>query len=129
MAKQAENLGLANNEGLIGPKKLSEPQKKLSIDEYLAKISSFVDNEYGKTIRQQFRDETGSSELAMLQTPSSDELNQLKRAVAIMTLSEKQDARNLSDEQILKIAEDANVDPGIFAIFINGYVLECKRVL
>ena len=109
--------------------KLPENKKKLSIDDYLVKISGFVDNEYGKTIRQQFRDEAGSSELAMLQTPSSDELEQLKRAVAIMTLSEKQDVEKLSDEQILKIAEDANVDPGIFAIFINGYVLERKRVL
>ena len=108
---------------------MPQNQKKLSIDEYLAKMACFVDNGYGKTIRQQFRDESGSSELAMLQTPSGDELQQLKTAVAIMTQTEKQDADRLSDEQVLKIAEDANIDPGIFAIFINGYVLECKRVL
>jgi hypothetical protein len=108
---------------------LSENEKKLSIDDYLAKMAGFVGNEYGKTIRQHFMDEAGSSELAMLQTPSKDEFEQLKRAVAIMTLSEKEHAEQLSDEQVLKIAEDANIDPGIFAIFINGYVLECKRVL
>lgn len=108
---------------------MPENEKKLSIDEFLAKMARFVDDGYGRTIRRQFRDEAGSSELAMLQTPSGDEYEQLKKAVAIMTLSEKQDAEKLSDEQILKIAQDADIDPGIFAIFINGYALECKRVL
>ena len=65
----------------------------------------------------------------MLQTPSGDELAQLEKAFAIMTPAEKQNAENLTDEQILKIATDAEIDTGIFAIFINGYVLECKRVL
>lgn len=88
-----------------------------------------VDDEFGQRIRQQFQDNRGSSELAMLETPNSDELEQLKRAVAIMTAEEKNNAANLTDEQVQKIAADANVDPGIFAIFINGYALECKRVL
>ena len=88
-----------------------------------------MDDEFGHRVRQQFEDIRGSSELPMLQTPSSDELAQLKKAFAIMTTTEKQNAENLTDEQIQKIAADAEIDTGIFAIFINGYILECKRVL
>jgi hypothetical protein len=65
----------------------------------------------------------------MLETPSSDELAQLEKGFAIMTPAEKQNAENLTDEQIQKIAADAEIDTGIFAIFINGFILECKRVL
>ena len=79
-------------------------------------------------VRNQFKDLKGSSELAMLAAPSSAELDQLKRAVAIMTPEEKQNADALTDDQIQKIAVDAQTDPGIFAIFINGYALHCKRV-
>ncbi len=79
-------------------------------------------------VRNQFKDLKGSSELAMLAAPSSAELDQLKRAVAIMTPEEKQNADALTDDQIQKIAVDADTDPGIFAIFINGYALHCKRV-
>ncbi len=88
-----------------------------------------MDDEFGHRVRQQFEDSRGSSELAMLQTPSSDELAQLEKAFAIMTPAEKQNAENLTDEQVQKIAADAEIDTGIFAIFINGYILECKRVL
>lgn len=63
----------------------------------------------------------------MLAAPSADELKQLKKAVAIMTPAEKQNADNLTDEQIHKIATDAGIDPANFAIFINGYALH-KRV-
>ena len=79
-------------------------------------------------IRSQFKDIKGSSELAMLAAPSSEELEQLKKATAIMTPSEKESADGLTDEQIQKIAADANIDAGIFAIFINGFALHCKRV-
>ena len=79
-------------------------------------------------VRKQFRDIEGASELAMLAAPSTDELQQLKKAVAIMTPAEKQNAERLTDEQIRKIAADARVDPAIFAIFMNGYTLQCKRV-
>ena len=96
---------------------------------YLEKLEQFVDDEYGQRIRQNFADDRGSRELAMLETPSSDELEQLKKAVAIMTPAEKSAAEQLADEQIIKIAEDAGIDAGNFAIFINGYILECKRVL
>jgi hypothetical protein len=79
-------------------------------------------------IRKQFRDIEGASELAMLAAPNAEEVKQLKKAVAIMTPAEKQNAERLTDEQIRKIASDAQVDPAIFAIFINGYALQCKRV-
>lgn len=78
-------------------------------------------------VRNQFKDFTGTSELAMLACPSSDELEQLKKAVAVMTPTEKHNAASLTDDQIQKIAEDAGIDPAIFAIFINGYVLHCKH--
>jgi len=79
-------------------------------------------------IRKQFRDIKGSSELAMLAAPSCEELEQLKRAVAIMTSNEKKDADNLTDEQVQRIADDALIDPANLAIFMNGYALYCKRV-
>ena len=79
-------------------------------------------------VRKQFRDIEGASELAMLASPSAGELEQLKRAVAIMTQTEKQNAANLTDEQIQRIAADAGIDAANFAIFINGYALHCKRV-
>ena len=97
---------------------------KLSIEQYLDKIGTFADNDYGRQIRNQFADNKGSSDLAMLQSPSGDEMTQLKRAVAIMTPSEKANVCKLTDEQVLKIAEDAKVDAAIFAIFVNGYALE-----
>ena len=107
---------------------MTAPDKKLSIEQYLDKIGRFVDNEYGKQVRSQFADNKGSSDLAMLQSPSGDEFEQLKRAVAIMTPGEKAKADSLSDEEVLKIADDAKVDAATLAIFINGFLLECKRV-
>ena len=63
----------------------------------------------------------------MLHSPTTEELDQLRKAVAIMTPGEKQSAENLTDEQIQKIATDAGIDAGLFAIFINGYALHCKK--
>jgi len=103
--------------------------KKLSIEQYLEKVARFSESEYGKMIRGQFKDIKGSSELAMLEAPTSEELEQLRKAVAIMTPAEKQNADSLTDEQIERIAADAHIDPANFAIFINGYVLYCKFVL
>ena len=40
----------------------------------------------------------------MLASPSSDEIRQLKKAVAIMTGAEIKNAEKLSDEQVKKIA-------------------------
>jgi signal recognition particle GTPase len=102
--------------------------KDITIEQYLEKVAKFSDNEYGLNVRNQFQDIKGDSELAMLVVPTAQELEQLKRAVAIMTPTEKKNANNLTDEQIQRIAEDAQIDPAIFAIFINGYTLYCKRV-
>ena len=102
--------------------------KNISIEQYLEKIAIFTDNKYGNLVRKQFKDIKGTSELAMLASPSAEELEELKKAVAIMTTAEKQNAENLTDEQIQKIAQDAGVDPANFAIFVNGYILNCKRV-
>ncbi len=101
---------------------------KISIEQYLKKVGRFSDSEYGRLIRNQFKDIKGSSELAMLAAPSAEELEQLKKAVAIMTPDEKQNADSLTDEQTQRIAADAQVDPANFAIFMNGYALHCKRV-
>jgi hypothetical protein len=79
-------------------------------------------------VRDQFKDIEGSSELAMLAAPSAEELQQLRKAVAIMTPAERQTAENLTDEQMQKIAADAQTDSANLAIFINGYALHCKRV-
>ena len=87
-----------------------------------------VDDEYGRRIRSQFADNRGSAQLGMLASPSASELAQLEKAVAIMTEREKKKAVELSDEEVSKIAADAGIDAGTFAIFMNGYVLECKRV-
>jgi hypothetical protein len=99
----------------------------VSIDEYLAKVSRFAGSEYGRIVREQFADNNGFSELGMLASPTPDELEQLRRAVAIMTPDEKQKAADLTDEQIHKIAADAKVDPGLFAIFLNGYALHSRK--
>ncbi len=54
-------------------------------------------------------------------------MQQLKKAIAIMTPVEKADADKLTDEQIQKIAADAKTDSGLLAIFLNGYALQCKK--
>jgi hypothetical protein len=101
---------------------------KISLDQYLEEVARFCDNQYGNRVRGQFQDMRGTSELAMLVAPTYDELSELRRAVAIMTPSEKLIADRLSDEQIDRIAADAHIDPANFAIFMNGYALVCKRV-
>lgn len=100
----------------------------MTIDQYLEKVAKFAGQQFGQMVRDQFKDIQGTSELGMLACPSERELSELKKAVAIMTKDEKQNACNLSDEQIQRIALDAGVDAGNLAIFINGYVLHCKRV-
>ena len=78
-------------------------------------------------MREQFKDNEGISELGMLASPTAEELEQLRRVVAIMTPDEKAKAANLIDDQVRKISDDAKVDPALFAIFINGYALHVKR--
>jgi hypothetical protein len=103
-------------------------KEKISVEEYLEEVARFSENEYGTRFRGRFADTRGTSELAMLACPNGDELEQLRRAVAIMTPAERHSAEKLSDEQIEKIAADAQVDPANLAIFFNGYALTCKRV-
>jgi len=106
--------------------KVGQLSEKLTIEEYLKSLEAFVDDAYGKQIRQQFRGIDGSSELAMLQSPSRDEYDQLCRAVAIMTATERKNAETLTDEQVERIAEDAAVDKALLAIFINGFAIKKK---
>ncbi|HPC94506.1 MAG TPA: hypothetical protein PLU87_06160 [Sedimentisphaerales bacterium] len=106
----------------------SVPKARLSLEQYLEEVARFCENEYGNRFRGRFQDMEGTSELAMLAAPTAAELKELRRAVAIMTVAEKQDADKLTDEQVERIAEDARVDPANLAIFINGYSLTCKRV-
>jgi hypothetical protein len=101
--------------------------QNISIDAYLEKVSRFADSSYGRLVREQFADIEGSSELGMLASPTKEELEQLRRAVAIMTADEKANADRLTDEQIHKIAADAKVDPGLLAIFLNGFALHHKK--
>ena len=101
---------------------------KISIEKYLKKLARFAGSDYGNMIREQFKDIDGASELAMLAAPSADELEQLEKAGAIMTPDEKNNADTLTDEQVQKIAADAQIDPAVFAIFISGYTLHYKRV-
>ncbi len=103
-------------------------KQNISLEQYLGQLAKFAGSEYGKMIRIQFEDIKGSSELAMLAAPTVQELEQLKKAVAIMTPGEKETANSLTDEQIQKIAVDAQIDPANLAIFLNGYALHCKRV-
>lgn len=102
--------------------------KKMTIKQYLDKVARFSEDEYGKLVRNQFQDIEGASELAMLAAPSAEELEQLRKAVAIMTPVEKQNADTLTDEQIQKLAADAQIDPANLAIFFNGYALNCRHV-
>jgi hypothetical protein len=62
----------------------------------------------------------------MLAAPTTEEYTQLQRAVAIMTPGEKENTCNLTDEQVQRIALDAKIDTGMFAIFVNGYIIETK---
>lgn len=101
---------------------------KISIDTYIQKLEKFVNSDYGRLIRTQFADIRGDTELAMLVAPSAEELEEFKKAVAIMTKEEKANAAELTDEQVHRIAADAQLDPANLAIFFNGYALHCKRV-
>ena len=100
----------------------------MSLTEFLEKIAQKTDDNFGKQFRGFFADNKGSAELAMLASPSKNEIEQLRKAVAIMTENESKNADDLTDEQVKKIAQDAKIDPALLAIFINGYALNCKRV-
>jgi hypothetical protein len=99
----------------------------LTIEQYLEKIGRFVDEPFAKQLRKQFQDNRGASELAVLQSPSRDEYEQLQRLAAILTPQEKSEADKLTDQQVQKLAGDAKVDPALAAIFFNGFALEKRK--
>jgi signal recognition particle GTPase len=96
----------------------------MSIEDYLKTLERFVGDPYGAQVRSRFAGTDGRSELAVLQSPSRDEYEQLRRAVAIMTGAEKENAADLDERQIQRIAEDAGADPALLAIFLNGYAIQ-----
>jgi len=98
----------------------------ISLRQFLEKVAAKTDDDFGRQFRSFFADNKGSAELAMLASPRADEIEQLKKAVAIMTESEIKNADKLGDEQVKKIADDAKIDSALLAIFINGYALHCK---
>ena len=106
---------------------MSGSKNKISLAEYLDILAGKVDDAFGRQMRRHFKDNKGSAELAMLASPTSDELAQLKKATAIMTPGELKSPESLSDEQIRKIAADAGIEQSIFAIFINGYLLHIRN--
>jgi hypothetical protein len=99
----------------------------ITVEEYLAKLAAMAGDPFGRQIREHFKDIRGSSELGMLASPTPEELEQLTRAVAIMTPAERAGAHELSDTQVILIASDAGVNPAMLAIFINGYALERRK--
>ena len=100
--------------------------KPISLQQFLEKVVLKTDDSFGKQFRGFFADSKGTAELAMLASPTKDEAQQLKKAVAIMTPGEKENAEKLTDQQVGKIAQDAEIDSALLAIFINGYALYLK---
>ena len=98
----------------------------MTLEDYLKTLERFVGDPYGRQVRSRFQSMDGRSELAVLQSPSREEYEQLSRAVAIMTQAEKDAAADLSEQQIQRIAEDAGADPALLAIFFNGFALQKK---
>ncbi|MCE5339980.1 MAG: hypothetical protein LLF92_02460 [Planctomycetaceae bacterium] len=101
--------------------------KNMSLQDYLAAVVQKTGDSFGKQYRGFFADNKGSAELAMLASPTKEEAQQLKIAVAIMTEDEKKNAESLTDQQVKRIAADAKIDPAVLAIFINGYALYFKK--
>lgn len=99
----------------------------MTIDDYLKTLERFVDDPYGKQIRTCFAGMDGRSELAVLQAPSRMEYAQLTRVVARMSPQEKETAEQLSQARIEQLARQADADPALLAIFLNGYALEKTR--
>ncbi len=99
----------------------------VDIEGYLEYVGQFCESRYGLQFRSQFRDKRGTAELAMLASPTKEEYEQLKRAVAIMTDQEKKDPENMTEQQIKDIADTIGADCGNVTIFINGFVLARKN--
>ena len=98
----------------------------LTIEKYLEEVGKFCQSSFGLRFRQQFRDTRGTAELGMLKAPTQQEYQQFCRVVEVMAESEKFKPELLDDNDISSIAERAQVDRGITAILINGFVLARK---
>ncbi|OPZ99169.1 MAG: hypothetical protein BWY71_01057 [Planctomycetes bacterium ADurb.Bin412] len=101
--------------------------KFANLEEYLDYVGTFVNSAFGQRYRRQFRDVRGTAELALLASPSEEEYRDLQNAVAVMTEEQKHHPEDLTGEQIQEIAKKAQADCGTVGIFINGYVLACKK--
>jgi signal recognition particle GTPase len=101
----------------------------LTIEDYLRSLEAFIDDPYARQMRWQMQMTKldGKSELAMLASPSREEYEQMARAVAIMTPTERKNAERLTDEQVERIAEDAKADKAVVAIFLNGYAIKTLK--
>lgn len=99
----------------------------MTVEEYLKALERFIDDPYGRQIRSCFAGIDGQSELAALQAPSRVEYEQLARAVMRMTPEEKETAEQLSQQQVERLARQADADPALLAIFLNGYALQKKK--
>jgi hypothetical protein len=99
----------------------------ITLEDYLGKLAAMAGDPFGRQIREHFKDIRGSSELGMLASPTLEELDDLKKAVAIMTPTEKAGAHELSDAQVATIAADARINAAMLAIFMNGYAIERRR--
>jgi len=98
------------------------------IEAYLEYVGRLRHSPFGRRFRRQFRDTRGTAELAMLAAPSEQEYADFRRVVAAMTAAEKAAPETLTDEEIQALAERAGAEPAHAAIFINGYVLQRKKV-
>lgn len=99
----------------------------MTIEDYLKKLERFVDDPYARQVRTCFAGLDGRSELAVLQAPSRSEYEQMARAVAQMTPQEKENAERLSQARTEQLAREADADPALLAIFLNGYALEKRK--
>jgi len=99
----------------------------LSIEDYLAKIGQGRHSAFGKRFRQQFADNRGSAELAMLTAPNEKEYSDFSKIVAIMTRFEKTHPDEMTEDQVQDIAKTVDIELSTVQIFINGFVLARRQ--
>ena len=63
----------------------------------------------------------------MLAAPSEEEFEDFRRLVNGMTEQEKDYIELLNEEKIQEIAKRCRTNVGNATIFINGYIIACKR--
>jgi hypothetical protein len=106
---------------------MTDARSPMTIDQYLTKLAAMAGDPFGMQIREHFKDLRGTSELGMLAAPTNEEIEGLRKAVAIMTPTEKAGAHELSDAQVAAIAADARIEQAMLAIFVNGYAIERRK--